>query len=347
MIVNDLIGESMSMGIPCEINPRLTKALLECYDNFNKKVFDEHIVIDERLKDFVLVVYSAFGQNVGTIQFKQIESHSFKNYIEKEAVLGFSGGLDSAYHAIRLKELGYKVHLVHFANLNSYENNNSARCSIEFSRHNGFELTIVQIKKNSKNKMFWTENPIKNQLIQAFLVDFAIHNGIGTIALGDDYSMSFERPDFILGTNTTDCREIQERFERFVKQYDNNINFKMIERPIGSKSENKLERIKKLIEHDSLDLYYSCVGAGRFNQYNRKRECEKYSINLPKYNCGSFCAKCAMHNLLMYYDGIVTYPEEFIDKCWERLWKTEHGSIKALFGEDIDLEKRINNLYIY
>lgn len=347
MMSTILQGKSMNLIVPYGGNYNLTTELLKFYDNFNKRDFDKFLHISRKFEPFISVIYDVFKQNYECEYKNSIFEIIKNNVIENSILLGFSGGLDSAYYALLLKEKGLNVHLVHFANLNSYENNNALKSSVDFANKNNLPLTIVQVKKNNKNKMYWVENPIKNQLIQAFLIDYGINKGIYNIALGDDYSMSFERKDFILGTNTTDCREVQLPFEKTVKTIYPQISFSMIERPIGSDKANKFERLEKLIEYDSIDCYYSCVGAGRFNQYNRKRDMQKYNISLPQYNCGSYCAKCALHNLLMYYSGLVEYPVDFINKCWERLWNTEHGSIKAMFGEHIDIKEKIKNLYIY
>lgn len=347
MLNTTLIGESLSLIIPKDGDYKVTRQILKLYDNFNKEHFDNVLNINSSWRYLVNTVYDIFCQHVEIRPYDDIECFNAKKPSKGGILLGFSGGLDSAYHALSLKEQGWDVYLVHFANLNSYENNNALKSSIEFAKLHCFDLTIVQVKKNNKNKLYWVENPIKNQLIQAFLVDFGVNNGIYDIALGDDYSMSFERGDFILGTNTTDCREVQNAFEDGIGMIYPRIQFHMIDRPIGSTSENKFDRLKKLIDYKSIDTYYSCVGAGRFNKYNHDRENAKYGIELPKYNCGSYCTKCSLHNLLMCYSGITEYPKEFISKCWERLWRTEHGSIKALFGKDIPIETRIKNLYIY
>lgn len=347
MLTYELLGSSLSLAIPFVGDCKLTRELLLHYDNFNKERFDKDVLVDCRLCDFINIVYGVFGQKAQKVDTHKIDAPSFTLTEKKSIVLGFSGGLDSAYHALCLKDSGYKVYLVHLSGLNSYENNNAEKCAIEFAQKNDFEIEIVKVRRRGKNKMFWVENPIKNQLIQAICIDFAISKGVDTIGLGDDYSMSFSRPDFILGTNTTDCREIQVAFENFISQYMPSFRFKMIERPIGSNTENKLIRIQKLAEHGSLNLYYSCVGAGRFNQYNRAQNSAKYDISLPQYNCGCSCAKCAMHNLLMHYGQIKVYPQGFVDACWDRLWKTKHGNISALFAPSIPLSERINNLFIY
>lgn len=330
--------------IPCEY--KLTRAFLPIFCEFNKRYFSKKIQIPIGLEPFVSTVYGVFNQDA-SIEAYPLKING-KETSKSDVIIGFSGGLDSAYHALCLKEEGYNVHLFHIHGLNSYENNNAFLAAESFARKHNLDLIVSRVKKTKDNPCYWIENPVKNQLILSLMIDIAIENGYGTVSIGDDASMSFKRPDFILGTNTTDCREVQEAYECGVKHIvGDNIAFNMIKRQVGSIDRHKGERISKLIEYDSLDLYYSCVGAGRFNQYNRNKTQEKYNISLPKWNCGHFCAKCAMHNLLMFYQRKKDYPQDFIDACWDRLWKTKHGNIATLFSPSIPLKTRIDNLFFY
>jgi hypothetical protein len=343
-----LVGDGFSIDAPfvnCEYN--VTNIILPLYSSFNKEAFPRKIKTHKCFCDFVGIIYDAFEQEL------DIELHTDKipSYLlcdNKDVILGFSGGLDSAYQALELRRNGYNVHLFHVRGLNGYEGNKAYLASMSFADNLGFDFIEARFCRGKDFSMHWIENPIKNQLIQAIMLDIAIDRGYKYIAIGDDASMSFSRPDFILGTNTTDCREIQSCFEQSIcNLLGDTISFLMIDREIGSKQKHKGERIASLIKANAIDHYYSCVGAGRFNEYNHRNSEEKYNIKLPKHNCGCFCAKCAMHNLLMHYMGIVEYPKVFIDACWDRLWKTKHGNIATLFSSDIPLEQRIKNLYHY
>lgn len=330
---------------PCDY--AITKALLPLYDNFNRKHFEKCPSVPEPFLPLAEVIYGVFSQEF-TPEIVATNYQIVCETSKRDVLLGFSGGLDSAYHALELKNKGYNVHLFHFRGLNSYEGNNSYLCALEFANKMGLELIEACFKRKSSFKMHWIENPIKNQLIQSMMIDIALERGYGNIAIGDDASMSFTRPDFILGTNTTDCREVQSAFELCIdKILGRSIDFLMIDREIGSTTRHKGERIKLLADNGALECYYSCVGAGRFNNYNHKRSEQRFDIVLPKWNCGCFCAKCAMHNLLMHFQGIANYPKEFIEACWERLWKTKHCNISSLFSPKIPLDERIHNLFIY
>ena len=333
-----------------------TPYILDLYDNFNQEIFDSKVNTIDELQVFSNAIYDLHGQNRPTYYFDSnsmfdISFPKLDLTRGNDVLLGFSGGLDSCYLAILLREKGYNVHLFHCKNLNSYECNLSYTVGKSFAEKLNFdfiEATFCRcVGKDNKYKQFWEDNTCKNQLIYALMIDICINKGWHIVSLGDDRSMSKDRPDMTLGINSTDCREVQEAFEHCAKKIFNGLNFLLIDREINSTSVNKFDRLKKLKVYDVLDLYYSCVGAGRFNQYNHKLNSNKFKVNLPAYNCGCSCAKCATHNLLMHYSNMVHYPQSFIDKCWERLWNTKHGTIKALFAPEIPLEKKIDNLFRY
>lgn len=332
----------------------ITPHFLSIYENFNQKVFDGIVTTLPEFKFFVDAVYDIHKQNRPKYVFTydwMIDNNMRLVYNNKDVLLGFSGGLDSCYFAILLKEQGYNVHLLHIRNLNGYEGNLSYTASVDFAKKMDMELIVCKFKrhggKDNKYAQFWEDNTSKNQLIYTIMLDICLQRGWQTVALGDDRSMSSDRPDMTLGINSTDCREVQDAYEESIAAIIPNARFLVIDRKINSTESNKYERLYKLSQYDALDSYYSCVGAGRFNQYNHTTNESKFGVKLPKYNCGCSCAKCATHNLLLHYKGFVTYPESFVDKCWERLWNTKHGTIKALFSPNIPIEKRVDNLFRY
>lgn len=332
----------------------ITPQFLRIYENFNQKVFNSVIMTLPEFTPFINAVYDIHKQKRPEYIFDSDwmiggDMQLLKN--NKDVLLGFSGGLDSCYFAIALKEQGYNVHLLHIRNLNGYEGNLSYKTSVEFAKKMNMELIVCKFKrrggKDNKYAQFWEDNTSKNQLIYTIMIDICLQRGWQTIALGDDRSMSSDRPDMTLGINSTDCREVQDAYEESITKIIPNVRFLLIDRKVNSTETNKYDRLYKLSQYGVLDSYYSCVGAGRFNQYNHTMNESKFGIKLPQYNCGCSCTKCAIHNLLLHYKGFITYPSSFVDKCWERLWNTKHGTIKALFAPNIPLQDRIDNLFKY
>lgn len=344
-----IVGKGQSVHFPI-MTPLVTSYMMPLYDNFNQKTLDEKTSLIEPLKYLSNLVYEVFGQNLPSYDIVPHEEITLKDDTN-DVVLGFSGGLDSCYQALLLKDAGYNVHLFHVSGVHAYEGLSEIPAVFSFAEKNDMDLIIVKWKRNNKKdnkyRQQWGDNAIKNQLIEAMMIDYCAEMGWNKVSIGEDNSYSIYRSDVMLGTNVTDCKEVQTAFEQAVKQFVGNVQFMLIERPTNSQIHNKFERLKLLKERGLIDDYYSCVGAGRFNKYNHDVNEIKYDVKLTKYNCGCACTKCALHNLVMHYGGLHTFPQPFIDKCWERLNKTAYNNMTAMFGLDIPIEQRVQNILTY
>ena len=89
----------------------ILKMIAPLYDNFNKKEFDKELVTFSGLKDFVSIVYNSFNQQTKINTFDISVKNSLRE--NKRVLLAFSGGLDSVYQALILREHGYEVVLFH------------------------------------------------------------------------------------------------------------------------------------------------------------------------------------------------------------------------------------------
>lgn len=327
-----------------EKNCLLTPHICSLYDNFNKQEFDKCIQLLFGFDDFVNLVYTKHKQYLTEVKydntFKTINLNTDSNVV----LLGFSAGLDSVFQAIKLKEAGYDVKLYFMKNVNTYENGQSYKYAKIIADKLGLELIECRIIKNNDKtsiyKQYWPENPIKNQLILSTMIDYCITHGYNKISLGDDFDLSVK--DAAVGINLTDAREITTFFLNGVSVHIKNLEFIPIE-----KGNDKSARIRCLMKYNLIDDYYSCVQSGRFNKKYHDTIEKKYNIKLFGNNCGTYCRKCAMHNLICHYTGIITFPDDFISKCWEVMWKNAHSADYVFFSPDIPLEQRIQNLYTY
>lgn len=336
---------ALSHKLYIDAQPYLTSYFTPLYDNFNKEIFDSEIGIPNAFEDFVQLVYNAHKQSFKRIYMKEISIPKCSyNKDSKDVLLGFSAGLDSVYQAIALKEQGYNVKLFYLINGNMYENGQSYKWAKVIAEKLNMPLITAKISPNTKKdnpyRKFWAENPIKNQYIMAMMVDTCIEYNIQYISMGDDFNLDIEHA--AIGINLTDAKEMTQTWLKGLHHYLPDIKFIPIENNI-----EKDKRIEKLIEYNLQDYYYSCVQSGRFNQKFHKTCEEKYNIKLFHNNCGTYCRKCAMHNLILYYKGIQTFPEDFINKCWERMWNNAHSADYVFFSPDIPLEQRIKNLLEY
>lgn len=325
--------KSRACEITAEFSLSVTGRVLPMYDNFSKAAFD---AIPFGIKSVVDIVYAKHGQSY--IECMEVDLNCRKVKSGNDVVVCYSGGLDSLFQAITLKDNGYNVHLLHVKGINTYENGNSAIAAREAAEYMGIDYHEVKIKKvrDGEYKQAFPENPVKNQLIAAIAVDLCLCNGWSNISLGDDKTRLLD--NVVLGVNLTDAKELGDAFEAAMNEATG-ITFLSIDDTI-----TKPYRLEKVYSRGTANHYYSCVAAGRFNQYYHTKQEEKYGVKLAKYNCGSMCRKCALHNLIAYYYLCQDFPKEFVDACWKRLWDNSYSVNDDLFAKHIPLEERIKNL---
>lgn len=308
---------------------------IDMFNIFNSKVFASNIAIPEHFEQFVCDIYGKFGfakPNMTAIPYKTI---TLKEN-DKVVVLAFSGGLDSCSRALSLMDMGYEVHLFHMANANRYEQGLATKCCEEFANKFNMPLFIAKLSNGDKA---YPENPIKNQMILGAMVDYCIDNDFNQIAVGEFLELTLD--ETTMGVNVTDARCVTLDYIQSLKHIIPNLVFLDAEKHLS-----KLDKLRILNDNDAIDLYYSCLTQGKFNNM-RHKECERtYHISLQKHNCGCYCRKCATHNLLLHYGGVKNYPMEFVDKCWKIMYDNSYSSEYRFFAPDIPLETRIENLYL-
>ena len=321
----------------------LTQQILDLHDNFNQQEFDSSIMLLESFQDFSNLIYDSFKQPYPSYQNASENSQIRLDKSTNDVLLAFSSGLDSVFQAIKLKEAGYHVYLYFVKNINRYENNLAYKFAKPIAEKLGLELIEANFKYGKKNEKYsktWPENPIKNQLIYASMIDYCYEHGWNKISAGDDFDLKLK--DAVPGINLTDTEEVTKTFLKCMKKTVKNLEFIPI-----SKGQDKSIRLQTLIDYGLEDLYYSCVQSGRFNQSFHQKSKQKYQVKLFANNCGCFCRKCAMHNLLMHYKGIQQFPQEFLDACWKRMWDNKCSADYEFFKPELSLERRIQNLFVY
>lgn len=313
----------------------ISKEALDIYKELNLETFSKNLEISDIFSDSLKKIIEKHGQDV---KIKENHRYSYKE-VEKnnKVLLAFSGGLDSMYQALKLREQNFDVTLFHVKNMNYYTNGKETQVVQEFSKKFLYPIIYTSFKQNTKDnlyKKFWKENSFKNILLYCLMIDYAISNNIYNLSSGDDLRLNIK--DSVVGTNVADAREVNLAFVEDLKQYTN-LNF------IFTNPCDKAQRIRYLMNYNALDMFYSCVNPGRFNQLNHHRIEQKFNIKLEHWNCG-VCRKCAFHSLLRHYYLNEPYTKEFIDFCWEKICI---GADYEFFKPSLSIEKRIRNLIDY
>lgn len=305
------------------------------YTCFNRKNFPDKIYSLDGFTHWICVIYDTFRQpRPSILKYSVIDSYNIP--YNNRVLLGFSGGLDSCFQAISLKD-DYDIILYHVSNINRYENGISTKVSRLFSKKSKMKYVEERFRSTKLYPKELPENPIKNQLIIAMMLDYCSKANIYNITLGDPFNLRID--EATPGINLTDANEITEIFLDSIKYY-----YKFDYIPMKY-YKDKNQELNYLTKEGYRDLFYSCIAPGRFNQCNHNRVESKYNIKIPQYNCGS-CRKCCTQILLDYYDNNnKIYPEEYIDHCWRKLWDNPYSSEYFQFNPNISLENRIKNLH--
>ena len=332
--------ESASGSITTPHNTYISPLIFKWYNDYNTPLPQHPIEIFELQWVSQLIHQKNKWEYSPSVLCKlsDITAPTITNSDLKTVVLGFSGGLDSVYQAIDLKERGYEVILYHLKGINTYENGQATkRCPVIAKKLGMPYVESVISKKRGAQSV--PENPLKNELIMSLMIDYCLENNIPYISLGDDLNLSLK--DSVTGINVTDSRELTNAFIDGVRKV---IDIQFL--PIMTHT-SKLDRIRKLVEYGLENDYYSCVQAGRFNKKLHDLNEKKYGVELFDGNCGCSCRKCAMHNLLLHYGNVKVFPQEFIDRCWRVMWDNSHSADYELFRPDLPGRVRVNNLFEY
>lgn len=109
----------------------------------------------------------------------------------------------------------------------------------------------------------------------------------------------------------------------------------------------KVERLKYLYDNGVGDLFYSCVGPSRFLKYHREQDEKTYGVKLATNNCGHWCQKCALYNLMLHYSDRTKHTESFIGACWDRLTNSKYATDEFRFNQLAPLDQRLHELMNY
>lgn len=307
-----------------------SKYALDVYKYLNKEHFEDFETLD-LFKPTLDLIFECHRQNP-KITYKSADIPIF-NKESKQVLLCCSGGLDSVYQALKLRELGYDVILMHLNGANFYENGQAYKVFKEFATKFKYKTYEPKISPKHKGdyKKFWSENSFKDFLIYSIAIDYMIEHNIRYLSAGDDLRLDMK--DQVTGVNTGDARQLTEAF---MKSFD--VEFIPVDKTV-----DKAQRLAYLEKYDARDYYLSCVGPGRLIKSQHERYEKRFNIKTDKWCCFS-CRKCAFHLLADHYYNNKPMPQELIDRCWDKI---SIGADEAFFGKHLDLQTRIKNLKDY
>lgn len=322
-----------------EFNLPLTTELIKLYNNYCIFPFLNNIETVYGFNDNINLLYQFHQQplpNIINYKFINIIINE-NNFNDEGIIIGASGGLDSCYAALKAKDEGKKVILIHFQGLNKNFPKETEQI-INFAKTNSMSLYIINVKNKGKN--FFPDNPFKNQLILSALAEIGYKLSINNIMLGATGTFNIEKSK--IGFNVTDTIENYNSFLNGLKLYYPLINIIYLNKDI-----TKYTMLKYIVDNhiESLQYICSCINPNRFVTMLHNNNEKKYNIKLLKYRCGS-CFKCAMEYILLYEIGYYN-DIDFLLHCYDILAKSKNSHAPELFNLHLPYEVRRKNVLEY
>lgn len=316
----------------------MTKHMLNMYNVFCADEPRRAIKVPQGFEPMMALLYERHGLPAPTISVYPISLEVRDVPSWQSVVVGFSGGLDSAYMALHLKDAGFNVTLYHVTGLNKAfpDEDASARA---FAQAAGMDLVECRVRHAQPQR--YIDNPLKNQLIMSLMADYGLPRGIPTYAMGADWCSGIDECE--IGYTITDSREVNEAFRdamaTMVPEYE------LVFIGDGTKKAQRLDYIAQR-HPDCLPHVCSCISPHRFKRHLHDQNERKHGIRLMDGRCGS-CFKCCMEWLLLLELGRVQPNAEYEAHCWDVMANGKNSHRKDLFGSDVPMAQRKRNLMAY
>lgn len=308
-----------------------TKGILPIYDAFAQAKPPRTLVVGEGWRELAELLYKYHEDSPAEILEAPMALHGGEG--GRRVLVGFSGGLDSAYSAVALRDEGWRVTLFHVKGLNlAYPDED--RFARRFARAAEFDYVECAVKTS---KQRFPDNPVKNQLVMSLMVDYGQGAGIYDIAMGEDWGTPIAKAK--KGFTVTDAVEVNRLYIDGINKAAK-IGLHFIDGRV-----KKISRIERLSRDGILGYVYSCIGAHRFRARLRKTNELKYGVELLPGRCGS-CFKCCQEALMLAELG-ESLPAAYKEHCWHILAESAQSHAPEMFSLKRSVAERRKALLSY
>lgn len=220
-------------------------------------------------------------------------------------IVSFSGGKDSTAAALVLRTRGLSPLLFYVKNINPAYSTEQ-RAAERVAAALGMPLIVVSC--HVKGVPAYVESPVKNQVIQAAAIDWAMANGGREFAMGNlEEDRAAELNPRAFGSDPIELMEaVAVAHAAMIDGY------KWHRRLLR----NDTDSMAKVLRYapEVLPLIQSCMMPVRYKDRLANHNRKKYDVRLMPGRCGS-CFKCAVEWLLLMFLGHVRHNEGMATHC--------------------------------
>jgi len=298
------------------------------YEGYFVHTLFEHIIdlyydVGEGFPQNLLTIYHHIGHTgllplVNVIE-KGSKSLVFSRYADKyyqalnvpksnNVLVCFSGGKDSTAVAIKLRAEGKNVSLYFLKGINKSYGDEYLRAE-NVAKLLGLPLFVEEVKLVGKSR--YKENPVKNQIIATFALNYAIKNNLGcAVAFGDFKEDTIA--DAVFDRNWSDTQEMWKAYEEVIKAVVPNFE-------VFTPFNNYCETLY-LIAQDRklLEAVQGCLAPQRFRKHWHDMNVKKFGYELLPNRCGS-CWKCCVEYIFLVDNGFLESNADFYKHCFKLL----------------------------
>lgn len=294
-----------------QIKNKIVLDMIDLYNDINNISNDSVLTVPYGFNGFSELILNSIGYdpiiNLSEELSNPIDIESTNNKV----VVGFSSGFDSVYNSLKLLSCGYEPVLFHVKSLNkSYPDEFNK--SISFAKDFGFDIVVLEVEDN--NNPIFIDNPMKNQMILSLMIEYGTQNNINKFAMGNNVNEKISECRVQYGIS--DSIEMFTEYRNGISKYFNNLEFFDILETKSNAYKFVGENFYKAFENVN-----SCITPHRFKKHLNKLNSNKFNITpLSDTRCMS-CYKCAIEAILLDYNNIVEYPDDYIEHSYDIIRK--------------------------
>lgn len=308
-------------SLQTSLRGKYSSVMSKLYCELDRIPLPEHIEAPEQLKSMVELVYLGVGQDPpnwrSSLPIPQTSIHAQENRV----LVGFSGGKDSLAAAIQCKNIGLDPILFHVDGINRGYSIESDFAYLA-AQKSGFDFSVEVVRGHKKSS--FKENPVKDQLILAMMLDFGVRVGVKNYTMGIENTNKMAESN--IQYNWSDSVEMFEAFNSWVLSGFSAYNWFWC---IKNHSQSY-----RTIHDYNLDLLWSttsCLMPTRFRDMRQHQTEKRFGVDVEEGRCG-MCWKCCVEylNLLaLHAISAEKINPEYARYCFERF----HEKLPEAYGE--------------